>query len=75
MSLIFVVIRDTYNNKSLENDTNQSVKGESELDDSSSSSTNTTTNKRINKRSNQSRRELNKLKEYALAHGISFVPL
>lgn len=56
VSLIYIVIRDTYNH-----DKNQSKKGECEADESSSSS-NTTTS--ISNRANRpNRRELNKLKE------------
>lgn len=62
VSLIFIVIRDTYSNKA----TLQNDKQDSELDESSSSSNSAHTNKRPppSKRSHASRRELNKLKEY-----------
>lgn len=59
VSLIFIVIRDTYSSPELQTD-----KQDSELDESSSSSNNTNTSKRPTKRSHAKKRELNKLKEY-----------
>lgn len=59
VSLIFIVIRDTYSSKPLQNEQ------DSELDESSSSSNTThTTTKRPTRRSYASKREFNKLKEY-----------
>lgn len=62
VSLIFIVIRDTYSYSPQQNDNNQL---ENELDDSSSSSTNTfnSANKRKPKRNPSAKRELIKLKE------------
>lgn len=60
VSLIFIVIRDTYSSTALQND-----KQDIEVDESSSSSNNTHTNKRPTKRTHANKRELNKFKEYA----------
>lgn len=65
VSLIYIVIRDTYNH-----DKNQSKKGESETQESNSSSnTTTSTSKRANR---PNRRELNQLKEYVPFIGSHF---
>lgn len=59
VSLIFIVIRDTYSSNALKND-----KPENELDENSSNSSNAQTNKRPTRRTQANKRELNKLKEY-----------
>ncbi|XP_031623399.1 etoposide-induced protein 2.4 homolog [Contarinia nasturtii] len=58
VSLIFIVIRDTYSSTALQND-----KQNSELEESSSSSGSTHTGKRSKKQTHANKRELNKLKE------------
>lgn len=64
MSLIFIVIRDTYSSNALQNDIANNVVDENNLNTS-----NTNTNKRPSKRTQAEKtkkRELNKLKEYVL---------
>lgn len=67
VSLIYIVIRDTYTNNALQTD-----KQDSELSESSSNSTNTQkpTGKRTIKQSHAHKRELNKLKEYVIIVSI-----
>lgn len=64
VSLIFIVIRDTYTqNTNLENDQSTANRQDGEVDESSSSSTNTISGTRVTRRIHSRKREQNKLKE------------